>query len=162
MDLRVGQGFDAHRFVDAPDSARPLVLGGVRFEGERGLVGHSDGDAVCHAITDALLGAAGLGDIGEHFPDIDPQWKDADSLAMLAWVVALVRSQGWDVANVDCNVICESPKIAPARAEMIGYLEKAVGAPVSVKGRRPEQMGALGRGEGIVCLAVVLLTREGS
>ena len=159
MEMRVGQGFDAHRFADSPDPARPLVLGGVRFEGERALVGHSDGDAVCHAITDALLGAAGLGDLGEHFPDTDPQWQNADSMAMLAGVVDMIRAQGWDVANVDCNVICESPKIAPVRGQMIDTLTGVVGSPVSVKGRRPEQMGALGRGEGIVCLAVVLITR---
>ncbi len=157
-DVRVGQGFDIHRFSDDP--ARPLVLGGVVFDGNRGLHGHSDADAVAHAVTDALLGAAGLGDIGEHFPDTDPRWKDADSIAMLVDVVALVRAEGWTIGNVDCSVVCELPKLAPHRQEMQARLSRACGAPVTVKGRRAEGLGALGRGEGIACWAVAVITKE--
>lgn len=152
--LRVGQGFDVHRFSDDP--GRPLVLAGVRFEGA-GLDGHSDADAVAHAVTDALLSAAALGDIGEHFPDTDPQWRGADSMRMLASVVGLLRSQGWVVVNVDCTVIAEAPKLAPRKAEMISALIDVVGAPVTVKGRRAERLGALGRREGIAALAVALI-----
>lgn len=154
--LRVGQGFDVHRFAD---DDRPLVLGGVTIPGERGLLGHSDADAVAHAVADALLGAAGLGDIGMHFPDIDPRWKGADSLKLLREVTSLVARDGWRVENVDVNVVCERPKIAPHRADMQENLSAAVGAPVSVKGRRAEGLGAIGRAEGIACLAVALLTK---
>ena len=104
-DVRVGQGFDIHRFSDDPQ--RRLVLGGVVFDGSRGLHGHSDADAVAHAVADALLGAAGLGDIGEHFPDTDARWKDADSLVLLAHAGTLVRADGWTIGNVDCSVVCE-------------------------------------------------------
>jgi len=154
--LRVGQGFDVHRFAD---DDRPLVLGGVRIAGERGLLGHSDADAVAHAVADALLGAAGLGDIGMHFPDTDPRWKGADSMMLLREVSSLVARDGWRVENVDVNVVCERPKIAPHRAAMQEHLAAAVGAPVSVKGRRAEGLGAIGRAEGIACLAVALLTK---
>jgi 2-C-methyl-D-erythritol 2,4-cyclodiphosphate synthase len=125
--MRVGQGFDIHRFAD---DDRPLVLAGVRIAGERGLHGHSDADAIAHAVSDALLGAAGLGDIGEHFPDSDPQWKGADSMLILREVVGKVRAAGWRVENVDVNVICERPKIAPHRQAMQTNLAAAVGAPV--------------------------------
>ena len=152
--MRVGQGFDIHRFA-ADD--RPLVLAGVHIPGERGLHGHSDADAIAHAVSDALLGAAGLGDIGEHFPDSDPQWKGADSMQILRQVVGKVRAAGWRVENVDVNVICERPKIAPHRAAMQANLVAAVGAPVSVKGRRAEGLGSIGRVEGIACMAVALL-----
>ena len=152
--MRVGQGFDIHRFA-ADD--RPLVLAGVHIPGERGLHGHSDADAIAHAVSDALLGAAGLGDIGEHFPDSDPQWKGADSMQILRQVVGKVRAAGWRVENVDVNVICERPKIAPHRAAMQANLAAAVGAPVSVKGRRAEGLGSIGRVEGIACMAVALL-----
>jgi 2-C-methyl-D-erythritol 2,4-cyclodiphosphate synthase len=154
---RVGIGFDIHPFA-ADD--RPLVLGGVRFEGERGLAGHSDSDVVAHAVTDALLGAAGLGDIGTHFPDTDPDWAGADSIRMLEHAVALVRDAGWDVANVDCSVVLEAPKLAPRRDEMQRALSAAVGSPVTVKGKRAEGLGALGRGEGVACWAVALLDRS--
>ena len=154
--LRVGQGFDVHRFAD---DDRPLVLGGVTIPGERGLLGHSDADAVAHAVADALLGAAGLGDIGMHFPDTDPRWKGADSLKLLREVTSLVARDGWRVENVDVNVVCERPKIAPHRADMQENLAAAIGAPVSVKGRRAEGLGAIGRAEGIACLAVALLTK---
>lgn len=153
--MRVGQGFDVHRF--SPDPTRPLVLGGVLFEGEPGLEGHSDADAVAHAVADALLGAAGLGDIGSWFPDDDPGTAGADSMGLLAEVVAGVRAEGWAVANVDCTVVCEAPKLAPRRAELQDRLSAVVGAPVTVKGKRAEALGALGRKEGIACLAVSLL-----
>lgn len=156
--VRVGQGFDIHRFSDDP--SRPLVLGGVVFEGAQGLHGHSDADAVAHAATDALLGAAGLGDIGEHFPDTDPQWKGADSLVLLRHAADLVRSAGWVIGNIDCSVVCEAPKLAPHRAEMQRRLSEAAGAPVTVKGRRAEGLGALGRQEGIACWANAVITKE--
>jgi 2-C-methyl-D-erythritol 4-phosphate cytidylyltransferase/2-C-methyl-D-erythritol 2,4-cyclodiphosphate synthase len=156
--IRVGQGFDIHRFSDDP--ARVLVLGGVTFDGARGLHGHSDADAIAHAATDALLGAAGLGDIGEHFPDTDPQWKGVDSLVLLRHAARLVREQGWTVGNVDCSVVCETPKIAPHRAEMQRRLSEATGAPVTVKGRRAEGLGALGRQEGIACWANAVIVKE--
>ena len=156
--VRVGQGFDIHRFSDDP--SRPLVLGGVRFDGEPGLHGHSDADAVAHAVADALLGAAGLGDIGQHFPDTDPQWEGADSLRLLAEAVRRVRAAGWEPGNVDCSVICEAPKLAPRRAEMEQRLSEAAGAPVSVKGRRAEGLGTLGRREGIACLAVAVVVQS--
>ncbi|MEX0846828.1 MAG: 2-C-methyl-D-erythritol 2,4-cyclodiphosphate synthase [Ilumatobacteraceae bacterium] len=157
MSVRVGQGFDVHRFSDDP--ARPLVLGGVTFEGARGLVGHSDADAAAHAVTDALLGAAGLGDIGQHFPDTDPQWAGADSLVLLRHVAAMLRDGGWAIGNVDCAVVCEEPKLAPHKAEMERRLSEAAGGPVTVKGRRAEGLGAIGRREGIACWAVAIITR---
>jgi len=156
--FRVGQGFDIHRFSDDP--ARPLVLGGVVFEGARGLHGHSDADAVAHAATDALLGAAGLGDIGEHFPDTDPQWKGADSLQLLRHAAGLVREAGFRICNVDCSVVCETPKLAPHKATMQQRLSEAAGAPVTVKGRRAEGLGALGRQEGIAVWATALIVGE--
>lgn len=157
MNVRVGQGFDIHRFTD--DAERVLVLGGVAFPGERGLVGHSDADVIAHAVADALLGAAGLGDIGQHFPDTDPQWRGVDSLVLLRHVAQMVRGDGWDVGNVDCSVVCEVPKLAPHRAEMERRLSEATGAPVTVKGRRAEGLGALGRREGIACWSVAVITR---
>ena len=156
--MRVGQGFDIHRFAD--DSTRRLILGGVEFVGERGLEGHSDADVIAHAVTDALFGAAGLGDIGEHFPDTDPRWKGADSLQLLQRAAQLLADAGWMVANVDCSVVCERPKLAPHRDEMQRRLSVAVGAPITVKGRRAEGLGALGRAEGIACWAVALIQRQ--
>ncbi len=153
--VRVGQGFDIHRFSDDP--SRPLVLGGCTFEGVAGLHGHSDADAVAHAVTDALLGAAGLGDIGEHFPDTDERWRGADSIELLRHAAGLVAAAGWDVGNVDCSVVCEVPRLAPRKTEMQARLSDAVGAPVTVKGRRAEGLGALGRREGIACWAVAVL-----
>jgi len=155
MAARVGQGFDIHRFSDDPE--RRLVLGGVHFEGERGLVGHSDADVAAHAVADALLGAAGLGDIGEHFPDTDPQWKGVDSLVIVRHVAALVREQGWTIGNVDCAIVCEAPKLAPRKPEMQRLLSEAAGAPVTVKGRRAEGLGTLGRREGIAGWAVAVI-----
>lgn len=159
-DLRVGQGFDVHRFTDDPD--RVLVLGGCRFDGEPGLEGHSDADVIAHACSDALLGAAGLGDIGMHFPDTDPTWSGADSLALLRTVMELLRAESWAVANVDCAVVCERPKIAPRREEMQRTLSDIVGASVTIKGNRAERLGAIGRAEGIVCFATALLVRTGN
>lgn len=159
MIVRVGQGFDVHRFTDDP--SRVLMLGGVRFEGSRGLVGHSDADVIAHAAADALLGAAGLGDIGQHFPDTDPAWAGADSIELLAEVARRVRAEGWEPGNVDASVVTDHPKLAPARDDMQARLSGAVGAPVTVKGRRPEGLGALGRGEGVACWAVAVITSKG-
>lgn len=160
MHVRVGQGFDIHRFADQPVDGRVLVLGGVAFPGQRVLVGHSDADVVAHAIADALLGAAGLGDIGQHYPDTDPAWKGADSLRILRDAAQKVRALGWSIGNADCSVVCEEPKIAPARDEMVRLLTEATGAPVSVKGRRAEGLGAIGHGEGIACFASAIITKE--
>jgi 2-C-methyl-D-erythritol 2,4-cyclodiphosphate synthase len=160
IDIRVGQGFDIHRFADEPIEGRVLILGGVSFPGERVLVGHSDADVIAHAAADALLGAAGLGDIGQHYPDTDPAWKGADSLRILRDVALKVRDAGWRIGNVDCSVVCEQPKIAPVRDEMTRLLSEAAGAPVSVKGRRAEGLGALGRGEGIACFASAVIIKE--
>lgn len=156
--IRVGFGIDVHPFV-ADGESRPLVLGGVLFDDRRGLRGHSDSDVVAHACCDALLGAAGLEDIGHHFPDTDARWHNADSLTLLAEVAAMVRRAGWEPVNVDCSVVCEAPKLAPYRAAMCERLSAAVGADVSVKATRPERLGALGREEGIACLAVALVDR---
>jgi 2-C-methyl-D-erythritol 2,4-cyclodiphosphate synthase len=156
--LRVGHGFDAHPHSDDPD--RALLLGGVRMAGAPGLAGHSDGDVVAHAVTDALLGAAGLGDIGTRFPDSDPALAGADSLALLRQATREVRAAGWRVLNVDCTVLAEAPMLAPHRAEMQQGLSDAVGAPVTVKGKRAEGLGAVGRREGIACWAVALLLED--
>lgn len=156
-DVRVGQGFDIHRFSDDP--TRRLVLGGVDFPGEPGLVGHSDADVIAHAVADALLGAAGLGDIGEHFPDTDERWRGADSIQLLVAVATMLAGDGWQVGNVDCAVVCERPKLAPHRAAMQARLGTAAGGPVTVKGRRAEGLGALGRREGIACWSVAVITR---
>ncbi len=155
MSFRIGQGFDVH--AASEDRSLPLVLGGVVFAEGPGLVGHSDGDAVAHACAEALLGAAGLGDIGQRFPDTDPALAGADSIELLRTVASDVAAAGWHAVNVDCSVVCESPRIAPARGEMEERLSAAIGAPVTVKGRRPEGLGALGRGEGIAVFAVALL-----
>lgn len=153
MSWRIGQGFDIHPFSDDPD--RPLVLAGVRLEG-RGLRGHSDADVLSHAVADALLGAAGLGDIGTMFSDTDPRWAGADSLRLLtaAWGRVSLK---WRAVNVDCTVIAEGPPLAPYRAQMQEQLSGVLDAPVSVKAKRGEGLGALGRREGIACFAVVLL-----
>jgi 2-C-methyl-D-erythritol 2,4-cyclodiphosphate synthase len=157
VDFRVGQGFDIHPWSD--EAGRPLVLGGVVLPGERGLAGHSDADVVAHAVADALLGAACLGDIGTHFPDTDARWRGADSLMLLAQVVGLVQAEGWSIGNVDATVILEAPKLAPHKAAMEERLAGVVGAAVSVKAKRAEGLGALGRSEGVACLAVTLLVR---
>ncbi len=155
--MRVGIGFDVHPFSDDPE--RPLVLGGVRVEGSPGLVGHSDADVVAHAVADALLGAAGQGDLGSHFPDTDPAWAGSDSLVLLGRVVEVVAIAGWRPVNVDCSVVLEAPRLAPHRAAMQDRLGAEVGAPVTVMATRAEGLGALGRGEGVACWAVALLER---
>jgi 2-C-methyl-D-erythritol 2,4-cyclodiphosphate synthase len=157
-ELRIGQGFDVHPFSD--DRQRRLILGGVAFEGERPLLGHSDADVVAHAVADALLGAAGLGDLGTLFPDSDPAWAGADSIALLVEVGTQLEAAGWLAVNVDCVVVLEAPKLAPHRAAMEARLGEAVGADVSVKAKRAEGLGALGRGEGIACWAVALVQRR--
>ena len=160
MIIRVGQGFDIHRFEETPTPDRVLVLGGQQFPGERTLVGHSDADVIAHAVVDALLGATGLGDIGQHFPDTDAKWKNADSIAILREVAKMLTDAGWTIGNVDCSVVCESPKLASKRDAMQALLSNAAGAPVTVKGRRAEGLGAIGRGEGIACFASALVTRD--
>jgi 2-C-methyl-D-erythritol 2,4-cyclodiphosphate synthase len=153
--IRVGLGFDVHPFSD--DDDRPLVLAGVVFEGGRGLAGHSDADVISHAVADALLGAAGLGDLGALFPSTDPTWKNADSVEMLITVRDRVAAAGWRVVNVDCAVVLEAPQLAPHRQAMEARLRGAAGADVSIKPKRAEGMGALGRNEGIACWAVALV-----
>ena len=153
--MRIGQGIDIHRFSDDPH--RPLVLGGVTIEGGRGLGGHSDADAVCHALADAVLGAVGLGDLGRHFPDTDPVWEGADSVALLSEVVSMAAAEGYVCANADCTVIADAPRLAPYTEAMVTRLTGVLGGPVSVKATRAEGLGALGRAEGIACLAIVLL-----
>jgi 2-C-methyl-D-erythritol 2,4-cyclodiphosphate synthase len=160
LEIRVGHGFDVHRA--GSDAARQLVLGGCVFPGLPGLVGHSDGDAIAHAVADALLGATGLGDLGQLFPDTDPALEGADSIELLRHVAAMAADDGWRIGNADCSVVCEVPKLAPRRTEMQKRLGEAVGAPVSVKGRRAEGLGAIGRGEGVVCFAAVVVTRGSS
>jgi 2-C-methyl-D-erythritol 2,4-cyclodiphosphate synthase len=150
MALRVGSGYDSHRFAEG----ERLVIGGVEIEHDRGLAGHSDADVLTHAVIDALLGACGLGDLGELFPDAEEQWRDADSIDMLRVVVG--RISGF-VANVDATLICEEPKLAPYKAEMAARLTEVLSAPVNVKASTNEGMGAIGRGEGIACMAVALV-----
>jgi 2-C-methyl-D-erythritol 4-phosphate cytidylyltransferase/2-C-methyl-D-erythritol 2,4-cyclodiphosphate synthase len=158
--MRIGTGYDLHRLVEG----RPLLLGGVRIPFERGLLGHSDADAVCHAVTDAILGAANLGDIGRLFPDTDPRWKDADSLALLADARARVAAAGWSLVNVDIVVIAQQPKIGPhaqaIRASLATALDTSPDA-ISIKGKTNEGMDAIGRGEAIAVHAVALLTGKG-
>jgi 2-C-methyl-D-erythritol 2,4-cyclodiphosphate synthase len=150
MSLRVGIGYDAHRF--GPGGR--LVLGGVEIEHDVGLEGHSDADVITHALIDALLGAAGLGDLGTHFPPSEERWRDADSLDLLRIVLGELHGS---VANADVTVICEAPQIGPHRAEMERQLGDTLGAPVSVKASTNEGMGSIGRGEGIACVAVALV-----
>lgn len=155
-EFRCGVGYDLHRL----EKGRKLILGGVEIPFEKGLAGHSDADILMHALTDALLGAAGLGDIGHHFPDTDPRWKGADSLLILARVAELVREAGWRIENVDIKVVCERPKLAPRIDEMQRNLSTAAGAPITVAGRRAEGLGALGRQEGIAAWSVALITSD--
>jgi 2-C-methyl-D-erythritol 2,4-cyclodiphosphate synthase len=158
MSARSGIGYDSHRF----EEGRRLVLGGVEIEADRGLAGHSDADVLTHAIIDALLGAAGLGDIGQHFPDTDEKWRDADSLALLAEVSGFLGEHDWAVTHVDATVICEAPKLGSHRDEMRRTLAGAIGIgarEVNVKFTTNEGMGAIGRGEGIAAMAVATLER---
>jgi 2-C-methyl-D-erythritol 2,4-cyclodiphosphate synthase len=156
--MRIGHGYDSHAFAEG----RRLVLGGVEIPHERGLAGHSDADAVAHAVTDALLGAAGMGDIGRHFPPSDPQWKDADSIQLLARVVRLLEGRNFQVVNVDVTVVAEAPRIGPHAAAMQARLASVLGiAPdhISIKGKSNEGLGWIGRGEGIAAFAVALIDR---
>jgi 2-C-methyl-D-erythritol 2,4-cyclodiphosphate synthase len=157
--VATGIGWDSHRLVEG----RPLILGGVTIPFERGLAGHSDADVLAHAVIDALLGAAGLGDIGEHFPDSDERWAGADSLALLRAVAGLVGDAGHAVANVDTTVLMERPKLGAHRAEIRASLADALGVAaerVNVKASTGEGMGFVGRGEGVAALAVVTLARD--
>jgi 2-C-methyl-D-erythritol 2,4-cyclodiphosphate synthase len=158
LTVRVGQGIDVHRFSDDPH--RPLVLGGIVIEGARGLAGHSDADAVSHALADAILGAVGLGDLGQHFPDTDPQWEGANSVALLTEVVRLASTKGFAVVNADCTIIADTPRLAPHTGAMVEQLGQVLEAPVSVKATRAEGIGALGRAEGIACMAIVLVEQR--
>ncbi len=156
--FRIGQGYDLHALVPG----RRLVIGGVEIPFERGLLGHSDADVLLHAITDAVLGAAGLGDIGRLFPDTDQRWRGADSRALLRTAVERAQAAGWSVGNVDATVIAERPKIAPHVDAMKAAIADCCGvdaAAVNVKGKTSERLGALGRSEGIAALAVVLLVK---
>ncbi len=159
MSARTGIGYDSHRLVEG----RPLILGGVVIEeADRGLLGHSDGDVLAHAVIDALLGAAGLGDIGQHFPDSDERWRDADSLDLLSEVSAFLEEHGFGVSHVDATVICEAPRLDPHRDDMRISLAEAVeiaARDVNVKFSTNEGMGWIGRGEGIAALAVAALAR---
>lgn len=157
--VRVGTGYDSHRF----DANRALVLGGVHIPEHRGLSGHSDGDAVAHAVIDAVLGAAAAGDVGSHFPPSDETWKGADSILLLEKSVDLLRAEGWRVVNVDVTVVCETPKIAPYARRMRERLATPLGvsaAAVSIKGKTNEGMGWIGEGEGIAVHAVALIERR--
>jgi len=157
VPYRVGQAFDVHARSDDPD--RVLVLGGIVFPGEPGLKGHSDADVIAHVCADALLSAAGLGDIGQMFPDTDPELAGADSVNLLRLASEAVRESGWSPGNIDCSVVIDRPALAPVKCAMESKLSGAVGAPVSVTGRRTEGVGALGRGEGVVAWAVALVAR---
>lgn len=157
--MRIGQGYDVHRLV----AERPLILGGIEIPYEKGLLGHSDADVLLHAISDALLGAAALGDIGAHFPDSDPAYRGADSAELLRAVGALIHAAGYEIGNIDSTVVCQAPKLAPhipaMRARIAEVLALPVGA-VSVKASTEEHMGFTGRGEGIAAHAVCLLTER--
>jgi 2-C-methyl-D-erythritol 2,4-cyclodiphosphate synthase len=159
MGQRVGLGYDVHPF----GHGRPLVLGGVRVESHRGLVGHSDADAVCHAVADAILGALALGDLGKHFPDTEGRWHGASSVGILERVVAMAAERGAAVVNADVTVVLEEPRLAPYVDAMRERLAQALGTgmdAVSVKATRPEGLGALGQGHGLAALAVVLLATK--
>ena len=155
---RIGSGHDTHRLGEG----RPLVLGGVRIEHPRGLVGHSDADVVLHAITDALLGAAGLGDIGDAYPDTDPQWRDADSRQFLAETLTRLNQLGWSVVNLDVTIFAEEPKLGANKSAIRARLAGLFGVPlerVNVKAKTGEKVGPIGRAEAIGCHAVVLIGR---
>ena len=157
--MRIGQGYDVHRLVEG----RALILGGVNIPWEKGLLGHSDADVLTHALMDALLGAAALGDIGKLFPDSDPAYAGADSLELLRSVTALLEKNGYGIVNVDVTVVAQRPKLAPYREEMRRRLAEAMNIPeacVSVKATTEEHLGFTGRGEGISAMAVALITEK--
>jgi len=158
MMVRIGQGFDTHALV----AERKLILGGVHIPYDKGLLGHSDGDALLHAICDALIGAAGLGDIGRHFPDTDPRYKGADSRGLLRNVATMLAAAGWQAVNVDSTIIAEAPKLAPHIPSMVANIAadlKIAPECVNVKAKSTEKLGFVGRGEGIAAEAVVLISR---
>ena len=154
--MRIGIGYDAHRLVDNRD----LIIGGVNIPYEKGLLGHSDADVLLHAVCDALLGAAGLGDIGKHFPDKDPKYKGISSMLLLEHTIYLLESQGYTVGNVDCTVVAQAPKISPYIDKIKNNIEKIVKAPVNVKATTEEKMGFTGNGEGISAHAVALINSK--
>lgn len=159
VPFRVGQGFDVHALVPG----RPLIIGGVRIEHSHGLLGHSDADVLLHAVTDAILGAAGLGDIGRHFPDTDPQFKGADSRVLLREAMARVSQTGWQVINVDATVHAQAPKIGPHAAAMVANIAADLGlqaGAVNIKAKTNEGLGYLGRKEGIAATVVALIARR--
>jgi 2-C-methyl-D-erythritol 2,4-cyclodiphosphate synthase len=161
MKMRAGEGWDVHQLV----TGRPLVLGGVTIPHSHGLLGHSDADALLHAITDALLGAAGLGDIGRHFPDTDPAFRDADSLLLLTEAARRVRALGWQIANVDSTIVAQAPKMAPHIAAMRERIATALSidaGDVNVKAKTAEKMGPVGEGRAIEARAVCLLLNAGA
>jgi len=156
MKIRVGEGWDTHALV----VGRPLMLGGVQIPFEKGLLGHSDADVLLHAITDALLGAAGLGDIGQHFPDTDATYKGADSAKLLKIAYDHVKQLGWQLGNVDCTIVAQAPKLAPHRSEIRSSIAKALGvteSQVNVKAKTAEKMGPVGEGLSMEARAVVLI-----
>ncbi|RNB79021.1 2-C-methyl-D-erythritol 2,4-cyclodiphosphate synthase [Brevibacillus fluminis] len=158
--MRIGQGFDVHQLVEG----RPCIIGGVTIPYEKGLLGHSDADVLLHAISDALLGAIGEGDIGKHFPDTDPEYKDADSLKLLVHIWKLVKEKGYELGNVDATIIAQKPKMAPYIPQMQEVIARALEASelskVNVKATTTEQLGFTGRGEGIAAQAVCLLVKS--
>ena len=159
--FRIGTGYDVHAFAP-PVAARPLVLGGVAIPHDRGLAGHSDADVLIHALVDALLGAAALGDIGSHFPSSDDRWRDAPSAAFLTYTADLLRVRGWRIENVDATLIAERPRLSPHVPAMRARLADLLGLPieqVSVKSKTTDGLGFTGRGEGIACHAVALIAR---
>jgi len=159
FDLRVGQGYDVHRLV----TGRPLILGGIKIDHHLGLDGHSDADVLLHAITDAIFGAAAMGDIGRHFPDTDQQYKGADSRILLQRCVELVREKGWEIVNVDSTLIAQKPKLAPHMPAIVASVAQCLGIEVNrinVKAKTNEKLGFEGKEEGIVAQAVVLLKRN--
>ena len=156
---RIGLGYDSHRFADG----RPLVLGGVAIQYDQGLAGHSDADVLLHAVTDALLGAVGAGDIGDLFPDTDPQWAGADSGGFVRHAMGIIKQAGYRVANCDTVIIAEQPKLTPYKDQMraaLGQLLDVDASAVSVKAKTSDRMGAIGRGEGIAAMALILLTQD--
>ncbi len=153
--MRIGIGYDAHRLVEN----RPLIIGGVNIPYTLGLLGHSDADVLLHAVCDALLGAAGFGDIGKHFPDKDPKYKGISSIILLEKTMELLKSNGYSVSNIDCTVVAQAPKIAPYIEEIKNNIEKITMCPVNVKATTEEGMGFTGNGEGISAHAVTIITK---
>jgi 2-C-methyl-D-erythritol 2,4-cyclodiphosphate synthase len=157
--FRIGQGYDVHQLVEG----RPLIIGGITIPYEKGLLGHSDADVLLHTVADACLGAIGAGDIGKHFPDTDPEFKDADSAKLLQYIWAIVKKEGYSLGNADCTIIAQSPKMAPYIEEMRGRIAELLDASIdriNVKATTTEKLGFTGRGEGIAAQAVVLLVKS--